>query len=57
MTLWYARDVARFLGWRGKSGVQRARRWMKRHGLVDRDGRRFYANELRVRDALPRGEK
>jgi hypothetical protein len=39
--LLYAADIARLMGWGSDStAVQRARRWMKRNKLMDRDGHR-----------------
>jgi hypothetical protein len=51
----YAAEIADLLGWgTDKSAVQRARRWMKRHGLMDRDGRRFFATAERLQVVFPR---
>lgn len=52
--LLYAVDIARLLGWGDdRWAVQRARRWMARRGLVDRDGRRFVTTPARLREAFP----
>lgn len=52
--LMYAVDVARLLGWGDdRWAVQRARRWMERNGLVDRDGRRFVTTPARLREIFP----
>ena len=52
--LLYAHDIAALLGWGcDRTGVQRARRWMKRNGMVDRDGRRFVTTRARLREAFP----
>jgi hypothetical protein len=52
--LLYAQDIAALLGWgAGRSAVQRARRWMKRNGMVDRDGRRYVTTRARLREAFP----
>ena len=52
--LLYAQDIAALLGWgAGRVAVQRARRWMKRNGLVDKDGRRFVTTRTRLREAFP----
>jgi hypothetical protein len=52
--LLYAADVARLMGWGDdRSAVQRARRWMRRNGLVDRDGRRYVTTRARLREAFP----
>jgi hypothetical protein len=42
------------MGWGDdRTAVQRARRWMQRNGLVDRDGRRFVTTRARLREAFP----
>ena len=52
--LLYAHHIALLLGWGlDKAGVQRARRWMKRNGMVDRDGRRLVTTRARLREAFP----
>ena len=52
--LLYAHDIAGLLGWgMSKSGVQRARRWMKRNNMIDRDGRRLVTTRARLREAFP----
>ena len=52
--LLYAQDIASLLGWGDdRSAVQRARRWMKRNGMVDRDGRRYVTTRARLREAFP----
>ena len=52
--LLYAQDIAALLGrGAGRSAVQRARRWMKRNGMVDRDGRRYVTTRARLREAFP----
>ena len=52
--LLYAADIADLMGWgRTETGVQRARRWMKRNGLTDRDGQRYVTTRARLREAFP----
>lgn len=52
--LLYAQDIAALLGWgTDRMGVQRARRWMKRNGMQDRDGKRFVTTRTRLREAFP----
>ena len=52
--LLYAADIAELMGWgRTETGVQRARRWMKRNGLTDRDGQRYVTTRARLREAFP----
>lgn len=52
--LLYAPDIARLMGWgTDETAVQRARRWMKRHGLVERDGTRYVTTRTRLREAFP----
>ena len=52
--LLYAADIAELMGWgAGKVGVQRARRWMVRNGLVDRDAHRYVTTRARLREAFP----
>jgi hypothetical protein len=52
--LLYAQDIAGLLGWgTDRSGVQRARRWMRRNGMIDRDGRRYVTTRTRLREAFP----
>lgn len=52
--LLYASDIAELMGWGcDRVGVQRARRWMKRQGLVERDGRRLVTTRTRLREAFP----
>ena len=52
--LLYAPDIAELMGWGAdRAAVQRARRWMKRQGLVERDGRRFVTTRTRLREAFP----
>ena len=52
--LLYAHHIAGLLGWgMDKTGVQRARRWMKRNGMVERDGRRLVTTRARLREAFP----
>ena len=52
--LLYAQDIAALLGWgTDRTGVQRARRWMARNGMLDRDGRRYVTTRARLREAFP----
>ena len=52
--LLYAADIARLMGWgEGRIGVQRARRWMKRNGLAERDGRRLVTTRTELRESFP----
>ena len=50
----YAHHIAALMGWgHDRSAVQRARRWMKRNGMLDRDGRRYVTTRARLREAFP----
>ena len=52
--LLYAHHIAALLGWgEDKTAIQKARRWMKRNGMVDRDGRRYVTTRTRLREAFP----
>jgi len=52
--LLYAADIARLMGWgEDRTGVQRARRWMKRNGLAERDGRRLVTTRTQLRETFP----
>ena len=52
--LLYAADIARLMGWGAdRIGVQRARRWMKRNGLAERDGRRLVTTRTELRESFP----
>ena len=52
--LLYAQDIAGLLGWgTDRVAVQRARRWMKRNGLSDKDGKRYVTTRTRLREAFP----
>jgi hypothetical protein len=41
--------VASLLGW----NVQRALRWMKRHGIAIKDGSRYVTTRSRLRESFP----
>lgn len=52
--LLYALDVAILLGWgTDRSAVQRARRFMRRNGLIDRDGKRFVTSKESLLAVVP----